>query len=70
MKPSLRWLDYAIWVALGAGLLYLLHARASGPDEGTIATPFELRLANRDGSPEPPVLGAEGQALRGATVVG
>jgi thiol-disulfide isomerase/thioredoxin len=50
VKPSLRWLDYAIWVALGVGLLYLLHARASGPDEGTIATPFELRLANRDGT--------------------
>jgi peroxiredoxin len=50
VKPSLRWLDYAIWVALGAGLLYLLHARASGPDEGTKATPFELRLANREGT--------------------
>jgi thiol-disulfide isomerase/thioredoxin len=50
VKPSLRWLDYAIWIALGAGLLYLLHARTSGPDEGTVATPFELPLANRDGT--------------------
>lgn len=50
MKPSLRWLDYAIWVCLGAGLLYLFHARVSGPDEGTTAKPFELPLANRNGT--------------------
>jgi thiol-disulfide isomerase/thioredoxin len=45
-----RFVDYGIWVALAVGLLYLFHARSSGPDEGTLATPFELALANRDGT--------------------
>ena len=45
---SSRTVDYAIWAALGVGLLYFMHARASGPEEGTTAAPFELSLANRD----------------------
>lgn len=49
MKLS-RFVDYGIWVALAVGLLYLFHARSSGPDEGTLAAPFELALANRDGT--------------------
>jgi thiol-disulfide isomerase/thioredoxin len=32
------------------GLLYFMHARSSGPEEGTTAAPFELGLANRDGT--------------------
>jgi thiol-disulfide isomerase/thioredoxin len=43
-----RYLDYALWAALGVGLLYFMHARASGPEEGSAAAPFELELANRD----------------------
>ena len=49
MKHS-RFIDYGIWVALGVGLLYLFHARSSGPDEGALAAPFELSLANREGT--------------------
>ncbi len=49
MKVS-RIVDYGIWIALAVGLLYLFHARSSGPDEGTLAAPFELALANRDGT--------------------
>jgi len=45
---SSRYVDYAIWAALGVGLLYFMHARASGPEEGSPAAPFELKLANRD----------------------
>ena len=47
---SSRYVDYAIWAALGVGLLYFMHARSSGPEEGTTAAPFELGLANRDGT--------------------
>ena len=39
-----------MWAALGVGLLYLMHGRSSGPDEGATAAPFELPLANRDGT--------------------
>jgi peroxiredoxin len=49
VKAPLRWVDYGIWVALGAGLLYLLHARSSGPEEGSVAASFELPLANGEG---------------------
>ena len=49
MKLS-RIVDYGIWVALAVGLLYLFHARSSGPDEGAVAAPFELALANREGT--------------------
>jgi len=50
VKFSSRFIDYAVWVALGGGLLYLLHARSSGPEEGSVAAPFELKLLNRDGA--------------------
>ena len=50
MKLSGRFLDYAMWAGLGVGLLYLMHGRSSGPDEGVVAAPFELPLANRDGT--------------------
>jgi len=47
---SSRYIDYAIWAALGVGLLYFMHARSSGPEEGSAAAPFELALANRKGT--------------------
>ena len=49
MKLSSRWLDYAIWAALGIGLVHFMSGHSSGPDEGVAAVPFELSLANRDG---------------------
>jgi thiol-disulfide isomerase/thioredoxin len=49
VKLSSHWFDYAIWGGLGIGLLYFMSGRSSGPDEGVVAAPFELSLANRDG---------------------
>ncbi|HEX6272416.1 MAG TPA: TlpA disulfide reductase family protein [Polyangiaceae bacterium] len=46
---SSRYFDYVIWAGLGVGLLYFMHARASGPEEGSTAAPFELDLAHGAG---------------------
>lgn len=49
MKRASRFVDYAIWAALGVGLLVLLHGGSSGPEEGSAAPPFELPFADREG---------------------
>lgn len=49
MKLSSRFIDYAIWAGLGVALLYFMSGRSSGPEEGSVAAPFELSLTNRDG---------------------
>jgi thiol-disulfide isomerase/thioredoxin len=49
VKSRSRFIDYAIWAAIGIAFVVVLRRRSSGPEEGAVAAPINLPLVGNEG---------------------
>ncbi|HEY3499231.1 MAG TPA: TlpA disulfide reductase family protein [Polyangiaceae bacterium] len=49
MKIPGRFIDYAIWAAIGVAFLVVIRRRSSGPEEGARAAAIDLPLVGQEG---------------------